>query len=354
MTARLILGIESSCDETSVALVEGGTRVRANLVSSQVDLHAKFGGVVPEVASRRHIEVISALLAQALDEAGASWADLQGIATTRGPGLAGALLVGLTAAKAIAWSRSLPLVGVNHLAAHIWANKMAHPDLPLPFLCLLVSGGHTSLVVVNGPDQQQEIGRTRDDAAGEAYDKIARLLDLGYPGGPILDSLAPAGDSRAFDFPRGLLDLVPKPNEPAPQGAWDFSFSGLKTAVRRVVEKHRLAGIPFKVEDIAASFQEAVVDVLARKALAAADSLGLRTIAIAGGVAANRGLRARLERECADRGWRFVCPPFVLCTDNAAMIAGLGSELLALGYRDQLDMSALARWPVGLPMEHRR
>lgn len=334
---ELILGIESSCDETSVALVARGGAIRANLISSQADLHARFGGVVPEVASRRHIEVISPLIAEALTEAGADWGDLAAVATTRGPGLAGALLVGLTAAKAIAWARQLPLVGVNHLAAHIWANKIASPDLPVPFLCLLVSGGHSSLVVVRGPDSMEEIGRTRDDAAGEAYDKIGRLLDLGYPGGPVIDKLAASGDPTAFEFPRGL----------AAEPTFDFSFSGLKTAVRRVIEKHQLAGIPFKVEDVAASFQAAVVDVLTQKTLAAAERHDLQTLAIAGGVAANRGLRARLQKECDARGWRLSCPPISLCTDNAAMIAGLGAELLALGQRDPLDMNALARWPVG-------
>ncbi len=339
-----ILGIESSCDETSIALVRNGHEIRSNLISSQVDLHARYGGVVPEVASRRHIEVISPLVAEAMAQAQLGWEDLAAVATTRGPGLAGALLVGMMAAKAISWARGIPLIGVNHLAAHIWANKVADPQLEPPFLCLLVSGGHTSLVIVRGPDDMLEIGRTRDDAAGEAYDKIGRLLDLGYPGGPVIDRLAPGGDPRAFDFPRGLAG----PGHPADSAdAFDFSFSGLKTAVRRVVERHRLSGIPFRVEDVAASFQAAVVDVLAQKTVAAARAHGLEVVAIAGGVAANRGLRSRLERECAASGWRFSCPPFELCTDNAAMIAGLGYELWARGQRDSLDMAATSRWPVG-------
>ncbi len=340
----LILGIESSCDETSIAVVKNGCEVRSNRISSQVDLHARYGGVVPEVASRRHIEVISPLVAEAMAEAQVGWEDLAAVATTRGPGLAGALLVGMMAAKAISWARGLPLIGVNHLAAHIWANKVADPQLELPFLCLLVSGGHTSLVVVRGPDDMREIGRTRDDAAGEAYDKIGRLLDLGYPGGPVIDRLAPAGDPTAFDFPRGLAG----PGHAADSAdAFDFSFSGLKTAVRRVVERHQLSGIPFRVEDVAASFQAAVVDVLAQKAVAATKAHGLGILAIAGGVAANRGLRSRLERECAANGWRFASPPPELCTDNAAMIAGLGHELWTRGHKDSLAMAATSRWPVG-------
>lgn len=331
----LVLGIESSCDETSVALVEDGWRIRANLISSQADLHARFGGVVPEVASRRHIEVISPLLADALEDAGATWDDVGAVATTRGPGLAGALLVGMMAAKGVAWARGVPLVGVNHLAAHIWANRMAWPDLDLPFLCLLVSGGHTSLVRVEGPSAMRELGRTRDDAAGEAYDKVARLLGLGYPGGPEIDRMARSGDPRAFDLPRAQLE-----------GTWDFSFSGLKTAVRRLVEKHRLAGMPLAVADMAASFQAAVVDVLVSKTVAAAAAEGLKSVAVAGGVAANSSLRARLGEACAERGWRFVCPPMSLCTDNAAMIAGLGYQLLREGRRDDLSMPAAARFPL--------
>ncbi|MBM3266012.1 MAG: tRNA (adenosine(37)-N6)-threonylcarbamoyltransferase complex transferase subunit TsaD [Candidatus Sericytochromatia bacterium] len=335
LSPLLVLGIESSCDETSVALVADGAVIRANLISSQADVHARFGGVVPEVASRRHIEVVSPLLGEALEKAGATWEDVGAVATTRGPGLAGALLVGMMAAKGIAWARGVPLVGVNHLAAHIWANRMAFPDLPLPFLCLLVSGGHTALVRVEGPGDFRDLGHTRDDAAGEAYDKVARLLDLGYPGGPAIDRLAQTGDPRAFDLPRAFLE-----------GTRDFSFSGLKTAVRRLVEKHRLAGIPLDVAGMAASFQAAVVDVLVGKAIAAAEGEGLAVVGVAGGVAANSALRSRLGEACEERGWRFVCPPFALCTDNAAMIAGLGYELLRLGREDDLAMPAAARFPL--------
>ncbi len=331
----IVLGIESSCDETSIALVEDGDKILANLISSQADLHARFGGVVPEVASRRHIEVVSPLLEDALAAAGANWPDIGAVATTRGPGLAGALLVGMMAAKGVAWARGIPLVGVNHLAAHIWANRIADPDLPLPFLCLLVSGGHTSLVRVEGPSSLLELGRTRDDAAGEAYDKVARLLGLGYPGGPELDKEAQKGEPRAFDLPRAYLE-----------GTWDFSFSGLKTAVRRLVEKHQMAGMPYSVSDVAASFQAAVVDVLVSKTVAAAETEDLGVVAIAGGVAANSHLRSRLAEACAARGWRFSSPPMVLCGDNAAMIAGLGYQLLLEGQRDDMAMPASARFPL--------
>lgn len=331
----LVLGIESSCDETSIALVADGYTIKANLVSSQADLHAKYGGVVPEVASRRHIEVISPLLDEALLAADVGWADVSAVATTRGPGLAGALLVGLMVAKGVAWARGIPLVGINHLAAHIWANKMAAPDLPVPFLCLLVSGGHTSLVRVDGPSKMKELGCTLDDAAGEAFDKVARLLGLGYPGGPEIDRLAPSGNQRAFALPRAALE-----------GTWDFSFSGLKTAVRRIVEKHQMAGIPLDIPGMAASFQAAVVDVLTAKTLAAAESEGLNVVAIAGGVAANLGLRKALGAGCLSRGWRFSEPPIMLCSDNAAMIAGLGYELLTEGQRDDMGVSALSRWPI--------
>jgi N6-L-threonylcarbamoyladenine synthase len=272
---------------------------------------------------------------QALEAAGCSWADVAAVATTRGPGLAGALLVGMMAAKGVAWARGVPLVGVNHLAAHIWANRMAYPDLPVPFLCILVSGGHTALVRVEGPAAMRDLGHTRDDAAGEAFDKVARLLELGYPGGPEIDRLARDGDPRAFDLPRAYLE-----------GTWDFSFSGLKTAVRRLVEKHKLAGIPFRVADVAASFQAAVVDVLVGKAVAAARHEGLAVVAVAGGVAANSELRERLAEACRERGWRFACPPLQLCSDNAAMIAGLGYQLLQAGHRDDMAMPAAARFPL--------
>ncbi|HEY9899828.1 MAG TPA: tRNA (adenosine(37)-N6)-threonylcarbamoyltransferase complex transferase subunit TsaD [Pantanalinema sp.] len=330
-----ILAIETSCDETSVAVVKDGTEILSNVIASQIDLHQRYGGVVPEVASRAHMEAIGATLETALGEAGIAWGDVDAVATTFGPGLQGALLVGLMAAKGAAWARGIPLIGVHHLAAHIWANKMAHPDLPLPFLCLLVSGGHTSLVRVDGPEQFTTLGETRDDAAGEAYDKTARLLGLGYPGGPVIDRLANQGNPTAYDFPRAWLD-----------GASDFSFSGLKTAVSRVIEKSNTAGMPLSIPDVCASFQRAVVDVLVKKAIAAAEREGITAIAVAGGVAANRELRERLSAEAAKRGWRFVAPPMTLCTDNAAMIAGLGYELFKRGRFSGMDLAAISRLPL--------
>lgn len=329
----LILAAETSCDETSVAIVRDGHEVLANLVSSQIEIHRRFGGVVPEVASRQHVLAINPLLAQALEVAGVGWGDLTAIAGTEGPGLLGALLVGLVAAKSAAWSLGIPFVGVHHLAAHIWANVMADRTLPLPFLCLLVSGGHTALVKVSGPQSFELLGETLDDAVGEAYDKVARLLDLPYPGGPPIDALAQSGDARAFAFPRALL------KEPG----YQFSLSGLKTAVRRSVEKYEATGAPLPVADLAASFQAAVVDVLIAKTAVAAEAHGLTTIAVAGGVAANSALRAALAAMCERRGYRLSLPPMSLCTDNAAMIGGLAHALLAEGVRTPLDAPAYSR-----------
>ncbi|MEB3329051.1 MAG: tRNA (adenosine(37)-N6)-threonylcarbamoyltransferase complex transferase subunit TsaD [Candidatus Sericytochromatia bacterium] len=329
----LILGIESSCDETSVAVVRDGHQILANLVASQVELHRRFGGVVPEVASRQHILTLNPLLREALQAAGVGFSDLTAVAGTHAPGLMGALLVGLVGAKSAAWALGVPFVGVHHLAAHIWANVIADPSLPLPLVCLLVSGGHTALVRVNGPRDFVTLGETIDDAVGEAYDKTARLLDLPYPGGPHIDRLAAQGDPRAFAFPRALL------HEPG----FRFSLSGLKTAVRKSVEKQRLAGLPLPVADVAASFQAAVVDVLVAKTLAATETEGLTTVALAGGVAANGALRRRLAEACAARGWRLSLPPMELCTDNAAMIAGLAHALLATGEPDPLWLAPQAR-----------
>lgn len=337
MSARsLILGVETSCDETSVAVVRDGHEILANLVASQIEIHRRFGGVVPEVASRQHVLAINPLLDEAMQSAGVGWHELTAVAGTHAPGLMGALLVGLVAAKAAAWTLDIPFIGVHHLAAHIWANVMARPDLPRPFLCLLVSGGHTSLVKVEGPRQFTLLGETIDDAVGEAYDKVARLLGLPYPGGPAIDQLAPTGDARAYALPRAML------SEPG----YRFSFSGLKTAARRVIEKNDLAGIPVPTADLAASFQAAVVDVLVTKTTAAAEAEGLTTIALAGGVAANRGLRAALAARCEARGWSLSLPPFELCTDNAAMIAGLAHELVVTGERSPLTLPAWSRAPL--------
>jgi N6-L-threonylcarbamoyladenine synthase len=276
---------------------------------------------------------INPLMDEALATAGVGWGDVTAIAATHAPGLMGALLVGLVAAKAAAWALDVPFIGVHHLAAHIWANVMANPDLEFPFLCLLVSGGHTSLVKVEGPRRFTLLGETIDDAVGEAYDKTARLLDLPYPGGPELDRLAATGNPKAYKLPRAMLD------EPG----YRFSLSGLKTAVRRLIEKSAAAGIPVSPPDLAASFQAAVVDVLVAKATAAAEAEGLGTLALAGGVAANRGLREALASRCEQRGWRLSLPPMALCTDNAAMIAGLGHALYQEGVRSSLELPASSR-----------
>ncbi len=331
--STLILGVETSCDETSVAVVRDGREILSNVVSSQIELHRRFGGVVPEVASRQHILTINPLFNEALEEAGVGWRDLTAIAATHAPGLMGALLVGLVAAKSAAWTLEIPFIGVHHLAAHIWANVIADRDLPLPFLCLLVSGGHTSLVRVNGPMAFKTLGETIDDAVGEAYDKTARLLGLPYPGGPHLDRLARDGDPKAFTFPRAML------HEPG----FRFSLSGLKTAVRTSIEKHTAAGMPVPVADVAASFQAAVVEVLVAKTIAAAEAEGLTTVALGGGVAANRGLREALGAACAQRGWRLSLPPLDLCSDNAAMIAGLAHDLYEAGVRSPLDLPPRSR-----------
>lgn len=333
----LILGVETSCDETSIAVVRDGHEILSNIVSSQIELHRRFGGVVPEVASRQHVLTISPLFDEALDAAGVEWKDLTAIAATHAPGLMGAILVGLVAAKGAAWSLGIPFIGVHHLAAHIWANVIADRELPVPFLCLLVSGGHTSLVRVDGPQDFTTLGETIDDAVGEAYDKTARLLDLPYPGGPHIDRLAAEGNPKAFAFPRALM------HEPG----YRFSLSGLKTSVRKSVEKHTLAGMPIPVADVAASFQAAVVDVLVAKTVAAAHEHGLTTIALGGGVAANRHLRARLATACEQHGWRLSLPPFDLCSDNAAMIAGLAHDLYLAGVRSPLDLPPKSRLSLG-------
>lgn len=304
-----VLAIETSCDETAVAVVVDGVEVRANLVASQVDLHRRFGGVVPEVASRRHLEVLNPLLAEALSRAGLSWRDLRAVAVTYGPGLAGSLLVGVMVAKTLAFALDLPLIGVNHLEGHIYANFLVEPGLEFPLVCLVVSGGHTDLVLVEGHGAYRVLGRTRDDAAGEAFDKVARVLELDYPGGPHLERLAARGDPARVPLPRPYLE----------EGSLDFSFSGLKTAVVYALRRARQRGLELNRADLAAGFQEAVVDVLVEKTLLAAERHGVGTILLAGGVAANRRLRERLPGRAGGR--RVVVPPPALCTDNAAMIA---------------------------------
>ena len=317
-TVRL-LGIETSCDDTAAAVVVNGYTVESNILASQDEFHREFGGIVPEIASRKHAETINLVIELALHKAGCGFGDLDGIAVTCGPGLPGSLVVGVAAAQAAALARNLPAYAVNHLHGHLFANYLENPKQPgstaprAPFLCLVVSGGHTDLIVVETPGQHRVIGRTLDDAAGEAFDKVARLLGLGFPGGPIIDQLARSGDAHAFEFPRGLIK----------DNSYNFSFSGLKTSVRYHVQAH-----PEDVEnrraDLAASFQAAVVDSLCDKALAAANDLGLSTIALAGGVAANSSLRDQLRRRAGQVGVEVLIPPLEYCTDNAAMIAAAG------------------------------
>ncbi len=314
----LLLGIETSCDETSAAVVCGGDEVLSLVISSQTDLHARYGGVVPELASRAHLEAILPVVHEALDVAGVGLADLDGVAVTRGPGLIGALLVGLTAAKAISFAMGIPLLAVNHLEAHIYANFLSFPELEPPLVAFVVSGGHTLLVYMQAHRDYQVLGETLDDAAGEAYDKVARFLGLGYPGGPIIDRLARQGDPRAVAFPRAMMR----------DGTYNFSLSGLKTAVINHVRKLRDKGEVVPVEDIAASFQAAVVEVQVHKIVRAAGEMGVKSVLLAGGVAANRYLRDELEGALSGKGIELYYPPLDLCMDNAAMIASLGYRML--------------------------
>jgi N6-L-threonylcarbamoyladenine synthase len=325
-----VLGIETSCDETAVAVVEDGVAIRSNLLSSQHDIHGRYGGVVPELASRAHVERLNPLMEDALREAGMAWKDVDAVAVTRGPGLVGALLVGLATAKTVALALDVPLVAVNHLEGHIYANVLEHGPPQLPYVCLLVSGGHTMLVHVTEEHRYRILGQTVDDAAGEAFDKVARFLGLGYPGGPVLDRLARKGNPNAIPFPRAM----------AHSGDYDFSLSGLKTAVIRHVRSERDAGRDVPVEDLAASFQEAVVDVQVQKTLAAAEETGASTIVLGGGVVANSRLRERMAAEAGARGLRLLHPSPELCTDNGAMIASAGHFRLARGERASLDVTA--------------
>jgi len=319
----LVLGIETSCDETGVGIVRGSSLL-ADAVASSVDAHARFGGVVPEVASRAHLEAMVPTIHRALDEAGVRLSDVDAIAVTAGPGLAGALLVGVAAAKAYALALDKPLYGVNHLASHIAVDTLEHGPLPEPCIALLVSGGHSSLLLVESvTDGITSLGATIDDAAGEAFDKVARLLGLPFPGGPYIDRAAREGDPAAVLFPRGLTGPRDAP--------YDFSFSGLKTAVARWVEARRRNGTAVPVADVAASFQEAVADVLTAKAVKACRASGVDTLLIGGGVAANSRLRELAEQRCADAGLRLRAPRASLCTDNGAMVAALGSLLVADG-----------------------
>ena len=331
----LLLALESSCDETSVAVVRNGAEVLSNLISSQVDLHAVYGGVVPELASRRHLEVINPLVAQALADAGVTPGQLEGVAATRGPGLIGALLVGLSFAKAYAYALGVPMIGVHHIEGHILAIQLER-QVEFPFLAAAVSGGHTHLFRVDGIGRYRLLGRTVDDAAGEAFDKVAKMLGLGYPGGPVIDRLAKAGDDGGIVFPRPLLK---KDN-------FNFSFSGMKTAVLNYL--HGLENRPDDrhIAQIACAFQTAVVDVLTRKIMRAAQAEGLHRIVVAGGVACNSGLRATMTRLAAEKGLEAFFPSPGLCADNAAMLAVAGDYYLSRGQRSGLDLNAVSSWPL--------
>ena len=326
----VVLGIESSCDETAAAVLSDGRRILSSVVASQDNVHAPYGGVVPELASRRHIEVIVPVIERALDQAHVRLADLDGIAVTHGPGLVGSLLVGTSLAKALAWAHGLPLVGVNHLEGHIYASFLTDDPPEYPFLALVVSGGHTALYHARAPREYALLGQTRDDAAGEAFDKVAKLLGLGFPGGPIVQRTAESGDPAAIAFPASRMT----------DGARDFSFSGIKTAVSQYVKRHGPLG-EAEVADVAASFQAAVVKMLVRRTVRAALHVGVKRVLLTGGVAANGPLRASLAAETAEHGIHLHVPPPRLCTDNAAMITAAGTARLAAGERAPLTMNAV-------------
>ncbi|MCM1107313.1 MAG: tRNA (adenosine(37)-N6)-threonylcarbamoyltransferase complex transferase subunit TsaD [Blautia sp.] len=332
-----ILAIESSCDETAAAVVVNGRDMRSNVISSQIALHTLYGGVVPELASRKHIERINQVIGQALSDADMSLEDIDAIGVTYGPGLVGALLVGVAEAKAISYARGLPLVPVHHIEGHICANYIENPSLAPPFLCLVVSGGHTHLVKVADYGSYEILGRTRDDAAGEAFDKVARAIGLGYPGGPKLEKAAQEGNPGAIDFPRAKVG----------DGAYDFSFSGLKSAVLNYLNGCRMKGIPVHQADVAASFQKAVTDVLVGHAGRAIGEFGMDKFALAGGVASNGALRAAMEEMCRQHGVEFYRPSPVLCTDNAAMIGAAAYYNYIAGKRAGLELNAVPNLKLG-------
>lgn len=331
-----ILAIESSCDETAAAVVVNGREVKSNIISSQIDLHKLYGGVVPEIASRKHIEKINQVIEEALTEADVTLDDIDAIGVTYGPGLVGALLVGVAEAKAIAFAKDIPLIGVHHIEGHVSANYISHQELEPPFMCLIVSGGHTHLVKVTEYGKYEIIGHTRDDAAGEAFDKVARSIGLGYPGGPKIDALAPEGNPNAIPFPK------PKMEHP-----FDFSFSGVKSAVLNYINGCAMKGIEYSQADIAASFQKVVVEILVEKSIAATKEYGLNKLVLAGGVASNRALRAAMEETCTKEGMEFYYPTPVLCTDNAAMIGAAAYYEYLAGTKHGWDLNAVPNLKIG-------
>lgn len=332
----IVLAIETSCDETSVAIVRNGREVLANSISTQIALHEQYGGVVPEIASRMHVEKINLVIEDALKTANMTLDDIDVVGVTYGPGLVGALLVGVVAAKSIAFAKKKPLVGVHHIEGHISANYIAHPELEPPFLCLVVSGGHTHLVHVKDYTTYEIMGKTRDDAAGEAYDKVARAIGLTYPGGPKIDKLAQEGNKEAIKFPRAMQD-----------GSYDFSFSGLKSSVLNYVNGAKMKGEEINQADIAASFQASVVEVLVEKTMHLAKEKKIDKIALAGGVAANNGLRTAMEEAAKKAGKKFYCPNLVLCTDNAAMIGCAAYYEYLKGTRSGMNLNAVPNLPLG-------
>lgn len=337
MKSGLALGIETSCDETAAAVIQNGTKILSNVVLSQIDIHQKYGGVVPEIASRHHIEAVFPVINEALAKAQVRLAELEVIAVAYGPGLVGSLLVGVAAAKALAFATGIPLVGVNHIEGHIYANFLTGQEVKPPLVCLTVSGGHTDLLLIPRLGEYTILGRTRDDAAGEAFDKVARVLGLPYPGGPQIEKLAQGGDRKAIAFPRGLQEL----------GNYDFSFSGLKTAALNYLNeaKQRKEDVP--LADFAASFQWAIIDILTQKLLAAAEEHGVRQVVLSGGVAANGTFRRHVEEKAKALGLELLYPPVQLCTDNAAMIGSAGYFRYLVGKTSDYSLNAVANLRLG-------
>lgn len=337
MSDVLILAIESSCDETAASVVKNGREVLSNVISSQIDLHTLYGGVVPEIASRKHIEKINQVVEQAIDEANVTWDDITAIAVTYGPGLVGALLVGVSFAKSLAWAKKKPLIGVHHIEGHISANYIENKTLEPPFMCLVVSGGHSHLVKVADYGEYEILGRTRDDAAGEAFDKVARAIGLGYPGGPKIDKVSYEGNPTAMEFPRAKVV----------DSEYDFSFSGLKSAVLNYLNSQEMKGEAINQADVAASFQQAVVDVLVGHSMQAVEEYGFKKFAIAGGVASNSHLRTALEQACEQRQIEFYRPAPIYCTDNAAMIGVAGYYEYMKGVRSDWNLNAVPNLKLG-------